>query len=258
MFGALLRFFREQAGISQESLGARIRFSKSQVAMVERGERPPKNGFVPAADAATGAQGALITAGEKLNVNALPHWFAEFKDEEAGAVARHAYETHVVPGLLQTEPYARAVLSGQYPAFDDDEIEAKLLLRLARQNLLSRKPLPNISFVLEAAPLTRPIGGPHILREQLLHLREVAGLRHVQIQVMPPGRQSHPALDGPFVLLENAERRQLAYVEGQGGGFFITEQPALGDLFGKYGLLRAQAYTPEESLTMIEKMAEEL
>ncbi|MDT0428394.1 helix-turn-helix domain-containing protein [Streptomyces salyersiae] len=258
MFGTLLRFYRERAGLSQEALGAKIGFSKSQVAMVERGARPPKGGFITGADKALGAQGALEAAGTKLRVNALPHWFAGFAEEEAGAVARHEYETHVVPGILQTEAYARAVLAGQYPVFDEEEIEDKLALRLARQTLLWRKPLPHISFVLEMTPLTRPVGGRQVLREQLLHLRDMAGLRHVQIQIMPPGQQSHPALDGPFVLLENADRRQLAYVEGQGGSFFVTEQPGLSDLFGKYGLLRAQAYSPEESLTMIEDLAEEL
>lgn len=215
MFGALLRFYRERLGLSQEALGTKIGFSKSQVAMVERGARPPKGDFVPLADETLSAQGALIAVVPKLRVNALPHWFTGFAEEEAGAVARHAYETHVLPGLLQTEAYARAVLAGQYPTFDDDDIEAKVAARLARQSLLSRRPFPDISFVMEMVPLTRPIGGRRVRREQLRHLLDVARFRHVKIQLMSPDRESHPALDGPFVLLENAERRQLAYIEGR-------------------------------------------
>ncbi|MEU1486345.1 helix-turn-helix transcriptional regulator [Streptomyces sp. NPDC005752] len=257
MFGALLRFYRERAGLSQEALGTKIGFSKSQVAMVERGARPPKGDFVPRSDDALGAQGALLAAAAKLRTNALPPWFAGFAEEESRAMARHAYETHVMPGLLQTEAYARAVLTGQYPTFDDDEVEAKVAARLARQALLSRRPVPDISFVLEMVPLARPIGGPGVRKEQLRHLVDVARLRHVKIQLMPPNRESHPALDGPFVLLEDADRRPLAYIEGQGGSFFVTEQPGVSDLFGKYGLLRAQAYSPEESLGLIERMAQE-
>ncbi|MBM7436868.1 helix-turn-helix transcriptional regulator [Streptomyces sp. HB132] len=256
MFGALLRFHRARSGLSQEALGARIGFSKSQVAMVERGARPPKGDFVPRSDESLGAQGALLAAAAKLRTEALPHWFAGFADEEARAMARHAYETHVMPGLLQTEAYARAVLTGQYPTFEDAEVEAKVAARLARQALLSRRPVPDISFVLEMVPLIRPIGGQRVRKEQLRHLVDVARMRHVKIQLMPQERESHPALDGPFVLLETAEHRPLAYIEGQGGGAFVTQQPGLSDLFGKYGLLRAQAYSPEDSLEMIERMAQ--
>ncbi|MFD3975476.1 helix-turn-helix domain-containing protein [Streptomyces cyaneofuscatus] len=263
MFGLLLRHFRERAGLSQEQLGKRIGYSKSQVAMVERGARPPKGVFVQRADEVLNAQGALIVAAPKPpkqteQRNPLPGWFTPFADEEARATVRHAYEPHVIPGLLQTEAYARAVLAGQYPAFDDDEIEEKLASRLARQSLLSRRPLPDISFVLEMASLTRPIGGRRVRKAQLHHLASLAQLRHLQIQLMPEDVENHPALDGPFVLLENAERHRMAYIEGQGGSFFVTQQPDLGNLFGKYGLLRAQAYTPDRTQEKIEKMAEEL
>nr|WP_203608207.1 helix-turn-helix transcriptional regulator [Streptomyces anulatus] len=263
MFGLLLRHFRERAGLSQEQLGKRIGYSKSQVAMVERGARPPKGAFVQQADEVLGAQGALIVAAPKPpkqteRRSPLPDWFTPFAEEEAAATVRHAYEPHVMPGLLQTEAYARAVLAGQYPTFDDDEIEEKLASRLARQSLLSRRPLPDISFVLEMAALTRPIGGKRVRKAQLHHLATLAQLRHIQIQLMPEDVENHPALDGPFVLLENAERQRMAYIEGQGGSFFVTEHPALGNLFGKYGLLRAQAYTPDRSREKIEKMAEEL
>ncbi|WP_460037532.1 helix-turn-helix domain-containing protein [Streptomyces cavourensis] len=269
MFGLLLRHFRERAGLSQEQLGKRIGYSKSQVAMVERGARPPKGVFVQRADEVLGAQGALIVAAPKPpkqterterteQRSPLPDWFTPFADEESKAWARHAYENHVMPGLLQTEAYARAVFTSHYPTYDDDEIEAKVTARLERQKLLTRRPLPDISFVLEMVVLTRPIGGRRVMKAQLHHLAEVARLRHVRIQLMDPDREDHAALNGPFVLLETDKRQQLAYIEGQGGNFFITEHPELGNLFGQYGVTRAQAYTPERTLEKIEKMAEEL
>lgn len=262
MLGLLLRHFRERAGLSQEQLGRRIGYSKSQVTMVERGARPPKGVFVQRADEVLGAQGALIVAAPKppkqtKQRNPLPGWFTPFAEEEGKAWARHEYENHVMPGLLQTEAYARAVLTGQYPTFDD-EIEAKVAARLERQKLLSRRPLPDISFVLEMIVLTRPIGGRRVMKAQLHHLADVARLRPVRIQLMDPYREDHAALDGSFVLLETDKRQQLAYIEGQGGSFFVTEQPQLGHLFGKYGVTRAQAYTPERTLEKVEKMAEEL
>ncbi|WP_327369121.1 helix-turn-helix domain-containing protein [Streptomyces sp. NBC_01217] len=257
MFGALMRFFRDRVGLSQEALGLKIGFSKSQVAMVERGERPPKGNFVPRADKVLAAQGALVAAASKLPVSHLASWFTAFAKEESRASSRHEYETHVVPGLLQTEDYARTVLSHTYPPVDDEEVEGRVAARLERQRLFSRKPVPDIGFVLELSALTRPIGGHQVRRKQLHHILEIAQLRHVQMQVMSPNRKTHAGLDGPFVLLETKQRRQLAYIEGQGGSFFISEQPDLGNLFGKYGILRAQALSPEASVKLIEQAAEE-
>lgn len=255
MFGALLRFHREREGLSQEALGVKIGFSKSQVAMVERGARPPKGDFVPRADEALGAQGALMATSTKLSVSHLAPWFREFAEEEAVSCARHEYETHLVPGLLQTESYARTVFSARYPAYEDAEIEGKVDARLRRQTLLARRPAPDISFVLELSALTRRTGGQAVHKEQLHHILDVAALRHVQIQVMSPDREVHVGFNGPFVLLETEERRQLAYVEGQAGSLLVSEQPLLSTLFGKYGILRAQALSPEESAQLIEQVA---
>lgn len=259
-FGALLRFHRERADMSQEALAGRIGFSKSQVAMVERGERPPRGKFVPNADEALGAQGALIVVAEKeFKDNGLRPWTEDYLVEEQKAAAVHAYQNHLIPGSLQTEAYARAVFNCNcYPTLDDDEIEKRVTARLARQQLFQRKPPPNVSYVLEQSTLTRPIGGVRVLKEQLHHILDIGRLRHVEIQVMPHDRQTHAGLNGPMILLETVERRHLAYVEGHRGGYFVGEQPDLGDLFGKYGILRAQAHTPDESAKLIEQVADGL
>ncbi|WUT01300.1 helix-turn-helix domain-containing protein [Streptomyces sp. NBC_00708] len=257
MFGALLRHFREAAGLSQEGLGTKIGFSKSQVAMVERGQRPPKGNFVRQADAVLGANGALSAAVMKLSFSHLASWFEPFAEEEAKCVARYEYESNVMPGLLQTEAHAHALYRGACPPIDDDEIERLVAGRLARQALLTRKPMPDISFVLEMAALTRPIGGRDTHRAQLQHLLELSQLRHVNIQVMSPHRKSHVGLSGPFVLLETDDRRRLAYLEVQTRNFLVTEQPHLGDLFAKYGMLRTQAYGLEESRELIEQMVKD-
>ncbi|MGW1657638.1 helix-turn-helix domain-containing protein [Streptomyces atratus] len=256
MFGKMLRFFRERAGLSQEALGLKIGYSKSQVAMVERGQRPPRDEFVVEADNALGAQGALNVAGEKLTFTHLASWFEPFADEEIVASARYEYETHVVPGMLQIEDYARTVFNGA--PVDDDVVEGRVAARLARQKLLTRKPAADISFVLELSALTRPIGGRRVHRNQIDRILEVSELRHVQMQVMSPHRETHSGLGGPFVLLETQERRQLAYLEVQGHNFLIGEQPHLSYLFRKYGTLRAQALTPEKSREMIEQVVKDL
>ncbi|MFI8997087.1 helix-turn-helix domain-containing protein [Streptomyces sp. NPDC053542] len=258
MFGALLRFYRERAGLTQEALGQRIGFSKSQVAMVERGARPPKGSFAPMSDDTLNAQGALLVAATHFRVSHLPRWTAEYAEEEAKALALYSYQNHLVPGQLQTEAYARAVFNCHCPPLNDGEVEARVATRLDRQQLFRRDPAPVVSFVLEQIALTRPLGGREVLKDQLHHILRIAQLRNVEVQVMPPDRESHAGLNGPMILLETEERRRLAYIEGQSGGFFVAEQADVSDLFARYGILRAQALNPEESAELIEQMAGEL
>ncbi|KMS74729.1 DNA-binding protein [Streptomyces viridochromogenes] len=259
-FGALLRFFRERAGMTQEGLAKHVGYSKSQVAMVERGERSPKGRFVEIADDVLGAQGALLVLAEKeFGKGGLRPWTEDYLAEEMKASAVHVYQTHLIPGSIQTEAYARAVFtSNRCPTLDDAEVERRVASRLKRQQLFTRKPTPTISYVLEESVLTRPLGGAATLKEQLHHILRFGELRHVEIQVMPHHRQDHAGLAGRMSLLETADRHQLAYVEGHRGGYFVSDQPDVGDLFGKYGILRAQALTPEESARLIEEVAGKL
>ncbi|MGW0536007.1 helix-turn-helix domain-containing protein [Streptomyces sp. NPDC003032] len=258
-FGALLRFYRERAGMTQEALGTHVQYSKSQVAMVERGERAPKGKLVEIADEVLGAQGALVLLAEKeFSKSGLRLWTEDFLEHEKVAMSIHSYQDHVVPGLLQTKNYARAVFNCVYPPLDDDEIDDRVANRLARQDLLARKPIAVLHFIVEHSALTRPLGGTAVLKEQLRSMVELGELRNVTIQVMPHDRQAHAGLMGPMILLETTERRQFAYIEGHKGGYFVTEQPDLGNLQAKYGTLRTQALTPEDSAQLIEKTACEL
>ncbi|MVO86139.1 helix-turn-helix domain-containing protein [Streptomyces sp. p1417] len=256
----MLRFFRERAGLTQEGLGNHVKYSKSQVAMVERGERAPKGCLVGIADDVLGAQGALsLLAKKEFKDNGLRPWTEDYLAEERKAASILSYQNHVIPGLLQTEAYARAVYSCNFcPAIDDEELETRVADRLARQQIFERKPLPTLGFIVEQSVLTRPLGGRKVLKEQLLHMLDVGRRRHVHLQVMPHDRESHASLMGPLILLETAERTQLAYIEGHKGGYFVSEQPDLGNLIGKYGILRAHALSPEKSATLIEKVAHEL
>ncbi|MEU7025183.1 Scr1 family TA system antitoxin-like transcriptional regulator [Streptomyces sp. NPDC014779] len=258
-FGRLLRFHRERAKVSMDRLGSETGYSKSQVAMIERGQRKAKGNFVAIADTFLGAQGALLEVADELTASGVAAWFEDYLEEERVAAGVHKYETHVIPGLLQTPDYARAAFESAVPAYDEDEIEPHVAARMARQQLFFRTPPPLVSFVLEKAALTKPLGGKEVLRKCLSYVRECAELRNVTIQVMPEGRETHAGLDGPFTLLETENRQsQLVYVEGQGGRYFLSEQPDVGDAFARYSMLRAQALTPEDSVRLIEQVAREL
>ncbi|MER5964953.1 helix-turn-helix transcriptional regulator [Streptomyces sp. NPDC002057] len=258
-FGALLRFYRERAGVSQEALGREAGYSKSQVAMIERGDRRGRGNFVEIADRMVGAHGALLTVAGEVTASGIAAWFGDYVEEEAKAAGVHKYEAILIPGLLQTEEYARAVFECAIPAWEDEEVEAMVAARIKRQELFRRKPAPIVTFVLDKAAITKPLGGPEVLRRNLLYVLECADLRNVTVQVMDEGRRTHAGLSGSFTLLETHERRsQLVYVEGQGGRYFLSEQPDVGDCFARYSALRAQALTPEESAELIEQVAREL
>ncbi|MFI8518817.1 helix-turn-helix domain-containing protein [Streptomyces sp. NPDC085481] len=258
-FGRLLRFYRERAKVSQDLVGKETGYSKSQVAMIESGQRRPRGRFVEIVDPLLGAQGALLEIADEVTASGVAAWFEDYLEEEAKAAGIHKYENHVIPGLLQTEEYARAVFDSAVPALEEDEIEASVVARLARQQVFFRKPAPFVTFVLEKAALTKPLGGKDVLRKNLIYMRECADLRNVTIQIMPENRKTHAGLNGPFTLLETeGRRRQLVYVEGQGGRYFLSEQPDVGDVFARYSTLRAQALTPEDSVRLIEQVAREL
>ncbi|MFI1723154.1 helix-turn-helix domain-containing protein [Streptomyces sp. NPDC020489] len=255
IFGSLLRFYRERAGVTQEALGKEVGYSKSQVAMVERGERAPKGQFVEVADERLGAQGALVAVGQKLKGSRFPSWFEDYAEMEARATAIYMYTTHVIPGLLQTEAYARATFEVHRPSLEDGEIDTRLAARMDRQRVLERKPAPVVGFVLEEHLLSRPLGGDQALKEQLGHLLDIGRSRSVEIQVMPTGRRDHAGLDGPMILLETEDSDRIGYVEGPHNGYFVTQQPELGQMFARYGILRAQALNPEESAQLISEVA---
>ncbi|MEV0845231.1 helix-turn-helix transcriptional regulator [Streptomyces sp. NPDC049954] len=258
MFGALLRFYRERARQSLDSLGKTLGYSKSQVAMVERGERPPKGRFVPLADETLGADGALLVAAAKLKGGPDPYWFEDYRSEEGRATVLNSYQVQAIPGLLQTKSYAHAIFNAHRPAEDEELIEERLAYRLDRAKLFERKPVCVMSFIIEEQILRRPLGGNAALKETLLNVLDVGRLRHVDIQVMPTEVEEHAGLDGSMVLLDTADHTQVAYVEWQGGGRMITDAADLSMLHVRYGTMRTQALSTKASADLIHEVASNL
>lgn len=262
--GKIIKVLRKNAGLSQAELATATHCSEDLVSSVERGVRTPQPDFLERAERALGAGGVLTAAVDDVR-EALarartrhPDWFQDFADEEAKALALHYYAVQAVPGLLQTETYARAMFGNRRPLYDEATVEKRVADRLARQVALERWPAPTISFVLEESVLQRPLGGRATFKEQLRRIVEVAHLRNVHFQVMPTDRTEHPAIDGPFTLLTPKGRREVVYVESYGRGHLITAPEDVRQYAERYGIIRAQALTPHESLAKIEKMLGEL
>ncbi|GGO38755.1 helix-turn-helix domain-containing protein [Streptomyces lasiicapitis] len=255
MVGALLALHREAAGLTQKSLAERIVISEDHVASIEQGRRPLKMDLAVQLDELLGTRRTLETAvGNMPDVDLVPRFAEEYLDREQEALSISWYEALVVPGLLQTEAYARAVFHSRVPVYDEDSIEQLVAKRIERRDVLHRKQPPMANFVIWEAALRDRLGGREVHIEQVRHLREYAELPGLSLQILPLGRTTHAALDGPFILLETPDHQRLAYTETQRGSRLIADLDEVAILNQKYAMLRTQARDPEETKGLLDRL----
>ncbi|MFF0103689.1 helix-turn-helix domain-containing protein [Streptomyces hirsutus] len=258
-FGAVVQGLREHAGLSREEFGALVRYSKHTVASVELGRRMPDTSFVERAEEALGNTGALRrAAGCLARQPGLAAWFRRWARLEQVAITLYTYECRMVPGLLQTEAYARQLFVDELPPLGDEQIEAQWAARAERQRLLGERPNTTFSFILEEHVLLRHTGGGRVTRDLIDHLLALAELRNTEIQVMPLSRPSHAGLHGPMQLLESAENQWFAYIEGQQSGQLLNDRKVVSVLQRRYARMRAQALSLTESVSLLQRMRGDL
>nr|WP_225860428.1 helix-turn-helix transcriptional regulator [Streptomyces triticiradicis] len=258
VFGRQLKRFRLRAGLERADFGSGTGYSASTIAAFEQGRRVPPPRFIDAADELLDAGGVLREMKEEVARAQFPAFFRDAARLEAEAVELHAYDTHVVKGLLQTQEYARAVFTMRRPLLDEETIDQRVAARMLRQEIFSRWPAPLMSFVIEEAVLRRPIGGSEVHRGQLEQILLTGQNRNVEIQVMPLQREDHAGLAGPFTLIETRAGQRIAYAEVQRSSYLYTERTPVRELEAQYGIIRAQALTPRESTAFIEELLGEL
>jgi hypothetical protein len=214
--------------------------------------------FVERAEQTLDAFGALRGAARHLSRQpGLASWFRQWARFEAEAVSLYTYECRVVPGLLQTEGYARAVSFSVPPLPAEKEMNDRIMARMARHELLatSRTPPTAFSFIVEQAVLERRTGGEEVTRELYDHLLGVVE-RHwnVELQLMPLRQPVHAGLDGPMRLAETPDNQWFGYSEGQENGRLITDRKEISRLHQRYAKMRSQALTPEDSVGLLKRM----
>lgn len=259
-FGAVVQALRENAGLSRAEFGTLVRFSKHTVESVELGRRMPDDSFVERAEEVLGNTGALrrsarfLTRGEA----GLAAWFRRWARLERVAVSLCTYECRLVPGLLQSEGYARAVFEGTIPVVPDERLETLVSARSERQQMLYERPSVPFSFIVEEHVFRRRFGDTQQMRGMLDHVLRHSAPRNISLQVVPIEAGLHACLDGPLQLLETPERRRLAYSEGQQNGRLITDAKEVSLLCQRYDTLRSQALSPQDSRGLLERLRGEL
>lgn len=259
-FGAIVQALREHAGLSRAEFAELVCFSKHTVESVELGRRMPDESFVERAEEVLGNTGALrrsarfLTRGEA----GLAAWFRQWARLERVAVSLCTYECRLVPGLLQSEGYARALFENRLPLLTDEQMEAQVAARLDRQRMLPDRPTVPFHFIVEEAVFRRRLGGREVSRGQLDCVLERTAPRNVTLQIMPMDAESHACMDGPVRLLETPPGRRLAYSEGQENGRLISDPKQVSLLYQRYDTLRSQALNPADSRGLLERLRGEL
>ncbi|MBQ0894132.1 helix-turn-helix transcriptional regulator [Micromonospora sp. U56] len=247
-----IRRARGAAGLTQEAFGRAAGFSASHVSAVEGGTRALTMDFIKGADRALTSGGLFERLVSKLGA---PSWFLPWLDAERGATQLRYFEPNLVPGLLQTEAYARAVLRLD-PRLTEDEVERRVIARVERQTILERESPPQLVVVVDEAAVRRTGDGcEKLMGEQLLKLVACAERPHISIHVIPPEVGLHAGLSGPLSLAHMADGSWVGHLESQLGGDVVDRPSELDTLFQRWESVRNEALSRRQSLDLIKEVA---
>ncbi|WP_405752444.1 helix-turn-helix transcriptional regulator [Streptomyces sp. NBC_01411] len=257
LLGAELRFAREQAGLSQEELGAPLFVSGSFIGQLEAGTRRMHLEYARQIDEILGTGGFFVRNCMAAAKSKYPDHFAAAAEAEADATTIKEYAPQLIPGLLQTEAYARAVFWAYQPTATEDVIDALVAARLERAHLLTDPTTPLLWVVLDEAVLRRKVGGAAVAASALRHVAALVRKHRVIVQVLPFSAGGHAAMGGAVKLMAFEDAPPLAYLEGSGAGQLLDDPAAVARHELAYDLVAASALSPQESLALIESVAED-
>nr|WP_078565452.1 helix-turn-helix transcriptional regulator [Streptomyces sp. AA1529] len=255
LYGVHLKRLRERRGWTQRDLAARVFVSPGRVAQLEcaSGARPTAE-LTRALDDALEAGGLLVDLWPHVYRESFPDWARRFMELSERAIIIRMYASQAVPGFLQTEPYARAVLRRGRTLTSAHMLDERVAARMARQGRLEGVGAPALSVVLDEAVLMRPVGGHTSMRDQLVRLRE-ACTQHT-VQVLPFSSGAHPLLGGSLTLLTMPDGSETAYAEGAEHGQLFEEPDDVASFNRAYDQLRAESLPIAMSVQMIADAAE--
>jgi transcriptional regulator with XRE-family HTH domain len=259
--GAQLRSLRLNLGLTVEQVAEQLLCSPSKVSRMETGQRGATLRDVRDLCRLYGLtdQAQVTHLMDLAREGKQQAWwqsydldFATYVGLEQAAESISYYQSSIVPGLLQTADYARAMHEAGFQEYAPGRIDAHVEVRMRRQRILTREPRLRLSAVLDEAVLHRVVGGPDVMRAQLDHLMESAGLPYVTIQVIPFSRGAHPAMDSMFDILEfGAAAPTVVYVEGLMGWLYLERAQDIQRYRQVYEYLSTAALPSKESIELV-------
>lgn len=260
VFGAMLRRYRMRAGLTQVELGAKVHLSGDMISKIEKGERAASPDLRARLDAVPelATDGALARPPEKLGEGmyllAVPPWYVDFAAKQMEAANLRCYELSVVPGLLQTEAYAYAIFRTRFN-LTEDEIDELVTARLKRQETLTRKPPPGLWVIVDEGVLHRPVGGRHVMLEQIALLIEAAQRPNVVLQVIPASVGAHEGLAGSFHIADFDDAPSVGHMQAATRGYTVDNQKDIAALELTWNMVRTEALPRGASLALLEDIA---
>ncbi|MEU9452156.1 helix-turn-helix transcriptional regulator [Streptomyces sp. NPDC048277] len=257
MLGAELRHTRERKGLSQAELGRRVFVSGSYIGQLEAGTRRMLPDLAHLLDEALETDGFFGRNCKAAAKSRYPEHFAEVAEAEALATAIRQYTPQLIPGLLQTPAYVRALNRAYDPTIPEETIEEWVEDRMARARLLDHPTRPVLWVVLDEAALRRETGGRAVMTETLHHIAGLARRGRVIVQVLPFSAGAHSAMQGALKLMEFEDAPPLVYFEGVRTGRLEDDPATVARLRFVFDLLVASALPQEKSLALIEELAQD-
>jgi transcriptional regulator with XRE-family HTH domain len=249
--GDELRAYRHKAGWRLEDLAPKLHLSHQMVGAIERGSRAATRKTAELCDEAFETPGTFTRLWKRQAKHAMPSSVSPYYDLEAQATRIHKWELRCIPGLLQIESYARAIMRTGVPRDADEILEENVKLRIGRQHILTCENPPLLWFIVDESVLYRPYGD---MDGQLRHMTEMAELPNVVIQVSRYTMNDHPGLNGPLTILEFADSSPIGYAEGWGSGRLIENPANVRTYLAWYDLIRAAALPRDASLDLIKQI----
>ncbi|WP_078849657.1 helix-turn-helix domain-containing protein [Streptomyces sp. NRRL F-5126] len=257
LYGTKLRKLRVRAGLTQRQLGDKVPIAHSRIAQFELGNETPPEDVNGKLDVLLDADGDLVDLWGHTKRTPYPDWARKFMAYEARACAMHKYMAHSVPGLLQTESYARELLRLGLPWCMSEEIDEAVAARMERQALLQSERPPLLWVVLDEAVIRRPVGGNVVMRDQLTRLMKAAMTPRVEVQILPFAAGAHSAMGGSLTVLSFESGPDVAYLEADHSGELVEDRAMVAKHSYRYDLVHAQGLSPEASTALIQKAMKE-
>lgn len=252
-FGSEVKLERERLGMSRADLGKEASCGYSLVAKIEAGDRVPALEFAEACDRVfPHSSGRFVRLWPLALRYAFPPWFRRYVELEEKATAVRMFHPQLVPGLVQTEEYARAVLRTGRPANLDDLVTA----RMERQRILTREKPAQLWLVLNEAVLRNRVGDDAVMRAQLAHIRDLAEVLMHRVQIIKDNGHHH-GYPCPFGLLSFREGADVVHVDGFPKGYVLAEPEDVATAQDAYDLLKAMACPPDESAELIDSISKD-
>ncbi|QLQ38599.1 helix-turn-helix domain-containing protein [Micromonospora robiginosa] len=251
---AQLRRLRLKAELSQEEFGRLVHFSNSQVSAVELGQRPLDRFFLKRADEVLGTGGLLTSLLKLAERDGQPSWFRPWLEAERQAQQLRTYQPNLVPGLLQTEHYARAMIRTD-DLISDDEVERRVGVRLDRQSILSSPDRPKYIAVIEESVLRRADEASRgLMAAQVTHLIECSEHPHIDIHLVPTRVPMHVGLVGPFALARSTDGGWVGHLENQLGGVVVDNDEGVAILLSRWESVRSEALPRQQSAHLMKEV----